>query len=55
MENIWISTWNQFDLPGKIIIAALVFLSFYSWYVMLEKFFYLRDVEKKNRMFEKLI
>ncbi len=55
MENIWISTWNQFDLPGKIIIAALVFLSFYSWYVMLEKFFYLRDVEKKNRMFERLI
>lgn len=55
MENIWISTWKQLDIPGKFIIISLIFLSLYSWYVILEKFFYLRDVEKKNRMFEKLI
>lgn len=55
MQNMWTSAWSQFDTAGKFIVAVLVFLSCYSWYIILEKFFYLRQVEKKNRMFERLI
>jgi biopolymer transport protein ExbB/TolQ len=55
MDNIWISAWEQFDIAGKFIIIVLVLLSFHSWYIILEKFFYLRQVEKRNRMFERLI
>lgn len=55
MDNIWVSAWEQFDLAGKFILVVLVFLSFHSWYIILEKFFYLRQVEKKNRAFERLI
>ncbi len=55
MGNIWVSAWKQFDIAGKFIIIVLVLLSFQSWYIILEKFFYLRQVEKRNRMFESLI
>jgi len=55
MENIWLSTWEQCDLAGRSILIILALLSFLSWYIILEKFFYLRDVERKNRLFEELI
>jgi len=42
-------------MAGKFILLVLVFLSFYSWCIILEKFFHLREVEKRNRMFEHLI
>jgi len=55
MENVWVSAWQQCDMAGRFILGVLVFLSFYSWCIILEKFFYLREVEKRNRMFERLI
>ena len=55
MENIWVTAWKQFDWAGKFIIAVLALLSLYSWKIILEKFFFLREVERRNRMFEHLI
>ncbi|MCX8082195.1 MAG: MotA/TolQ/ExbB proton channel family protein [bacterium] len=55
MENIWIASWKQSDVVGRFIIVVLVFLSFYSWKIILEKFFIFRNIEKKHRIFEKQI
>ena len=53
MGNIWIASWQHCDIAGKIIMVSLGVLSFYSWYILIEKVFFLKDVEKKNRLFEK--
>lgn len=55
MENIWIASWRQSDVVGKTIIIILVYLSFYSWKIILEKFFTFKSIEKRHRIFEKLI
>jgi len=55
MENIWIASWKQSDVVGRFIIVVLVCLSLYSWKIILEKFFIFRDIEKRHRVFEKLI
>lgn len=55
MENIWIASWRQSDIVGRAIIVVLVCLSFYSWKIIIEKFFLFRDVDKKNRVFESYI
>jgi biopolymer transport protein ExbB/TolQ len=55
MGNVWIAGWQQCDMAGKFILIVLVFLSFYSWYIILEKFFYFREVEKRNKVVERLI
>ncbi|HNS31811.1 MAG TPA: MotA/TolQ/ExbB proton channel family protein [bacterium] len=55
MGNIWITSWNHCDMAGKAIMVMLVMLSFYSWYILIEKFIFLRDSEKKNRLFEKFL
>jgi len=55
MENIWIASWKQSDIVGRFIIVVLACLSLYSWKIILEKFFLFRDIEKKHRIFEKLI
>lgn len=53
MGNVWISSWNHCDAAGKAIMVGLLFLSVYSWYILVEKFLVLKDVEKKNRLFVK--
>lgn len=55
MENIFIEAWKHFDMAGKLITICLLLLSLYSWKVIFEKFFFLREVEKRNRLFEQLI
>jgi len=55
MGNIWISSWQLSDWAAKCDIVILIFLSIYSWYIMFYKFFYLRDVEKKNIILKNMI
>lgn len=55
MENIWIASWKQSDIVGRIIIIILFCLSLYSWKIIIEKFFVLRDIEKKHKLFEQLL
>ncbi|MCM8818970.1 MAG: MotA/TolQ/ExbB proton channel family protein [Candidatus Omnitrophica bacterium] len=52
MENIFISSWKHCDIFGKIDIVVLCLLSIYSWYVIIEKFFIIRNAYKKNKIFE---
>jgi len=55
MKNIWLSAWKYCDLTGKIDIIILLLFSIYSWYIMIEKFFVLREVKKKSILFENSI
>lgn len=55
MGNIWISAWRHCDIAGKLILIILGLLSFYSWYIIIEKFLFLKDVERKNKIFEKYL
>lgn len=55
MENIWIASWKQSDLVGRFIIVVIACLSLYSWKIIIEKFFILRNIEKQHRIFERII
>jgi len=55
MGNVWISSWHHCDIAGKAIMVILGLLSFYSWYIIIEKFLFLKDIEKKNKVFEKAL
>jgi len=55
MGNVWITAWRHCDIAGRLIIIILVMLSFYSWYIIIEKFLSLKETERKNRIFEKYL
>lgn len=55
MENIFISSWKHCDIFGKIDIVILCLLSIYSWYIIIEKFFVIRNAYKKNKIFESFL
>ena len=52
MGNIWISAWKYCDWAGKVDILLLLFCSVFSWYIIIEKFFLIKEVKKKHTVFE---
>jgi len=55
MGNIWLSAWRHCDLAGKFDLVILGFLSLYSWYIMIGKFFLFREIKRKHNLFETYI
>jgi biopolymer transport protein ExbB/TolQ len=50
MENIWISAWHHCDLAGKVDLVMLALLSLFSWYVIVERFLFLKEMGKRNKL-----
>lgn len=50
-----VSAWRNCDFAGKSVIVILFFLSFYSWYLIIFKFFLLKEVDRKNKIFGDLL
>lgn len=55
MENVLISAWKHCDFIGKSVIIILFFLSFYSWYLIIFKFFLFKEIDRKNKIFGDLL
>jgi len=53
MDNAIISAYIQSGPFGKTIILSLLFLSIYIWTIIQNKYFVLRDIRRKNKLFIK--
>ncbi len=51
MNNAMISAYIQSGPFGKTIILALLFLSIYIWTIIQNKYFILRNIRRKNKLF----
>lgn len=51
MNNVIIQTFAQSDIVGKVITLAILALSVFAWFVILDKVRYLRAAERNSKLF----